>query len=55
MDMAKNAYWKSYGGHPGLNYLIDTIPDFLNSKGLSEYFQKIFFDNPKALYSFFKA
>ena len=53
MDMAKNAYWKSYGGHPGLNYLINTIPDFLKSKGLSEYFQKIFFDNPRSLYSFF--
>ena len=54
MDMAKNAYWKSYGGHPGLNYLINVIPVFLKSKGLSDYFQKIFFDNPRSLYSFFK-
>lgn len=53
MDMAKNAYWNSYGGRPGLNYLIDTIPDFLTSKGLEEYYQKLFFDNPKCLYSFF--
>ena len=53
MDMAKNAYWKSYGGGPGLNYLIETIPDFLESKGLQEYYQKLFFDNPKKLYSFF--
>jgi phosphotriesterase-related protein len=53
MDMAKNAYWKSYGGMPGLNYLLEKIPDFLESKGLSDYYQKIFFDNPKALYSFF--
>ncbi len=53
MDMAKNAYWKSYGGGPGLNYLIETIPGFLKSKGLEEYFQKLFFDNPKKLYSFF--
>lgn len=52
MDMAKNAYWKSYGGRPGLNYLIETMPDFLKSKGLQEYFQKLFFDNPKKLYSF---
>lgn len=54
MDMAKNAYWKSYGGQPGLNYLIETIPDFLKSKGLEEYYQQIFFENPKMLYAFFR-
>ena len=53
MDMAKNAYWKSYGGNPGLTYLIDTIPEFLKSKGLEMHFQKLFFDNPKELFSFF--
>ena len=46
MDMAKNAYWKSYGGNPGLKYLIESIPRFLNSKGLEEYYQRVFFDNP---------
>ncbi len=54
MDMAKNAYWKSYGGSPGLNYLIETIPDFLKSKGLEEHYNTLFFENPKNLYSFFK-
>ena len=54
MDMAKNAYWKSYGGSPGLTYLIDTIPAFLKSKGLEEHYQKLFFDNPKSLYSFLR-
>lgn len=53
MDMAKNAYWKSYGGKPGLTYLIETIPPFLKSKGLQEHYQKIFFENPRKLYSFF--
>jgi len=53
MDMAKNAYWKSYGGRPGLTYLIETIPEFLKSKGLEEHYQKLFYDNPKSLYSFF--
>ena len=53
MDMAKNAYWKSYGGNPGLTYLIGTIPVFLKSKGLEEHFQRLFFDNPKGLYTFF--
>ncbi len=52
MDMAKKAYWKSYGGSPGLTYLIDTIPKFLKSKGLEKYFQNLFFDNPQKLYSF---
>jgi phosphotriesterase-related protein len=52
MDMAKNAYWKSYGGSPGLNYLIETIPQFLKAKGLEEHYKKVFFDNPKKLYAF---
>ncbi|WP_149276808.1 phosphotriesterase family protein [Pareuzebyella sediminis] len=55
MDMAKNSYWKSYGGSPGLNYLIETIPAFLASKGLQDYYQNLFFDNPRILYSFFKS
>jgi len=54
MDMAKKAYWKSYGGSPGLNYLMETIPDFLKSKELEAYLQKFFFENPKRLYSFFE-
>lgn len=52
MDMAKNTYWKSYGGQPGLNYLIENIPLFLKEKGLEEYEQNLFFDNPQKLYTF---
>ncbi len=54
MDMAKNAYWSSYGGSPGMTYLLKTIPDFLRSKGLDHHFEKIFIDNPKSLYAFNK-
>jgi phosphotriesterase-related protein len=54
MDMAKNAYWKSFGGSPGLNYLLETIPVFLRSKDMEAYFQNLFFENPKHLYTFFK-
>lgn len=54
MDMAKNTYWNSYGGSPGLNYLITHIPEFLKSKGMEGHFKRIFFDNPRKLYSFFK-
>ena len=53
MDMAKNAYWTSYGGKPGLTYLMDTIPEFLKSKDLDVHYQKLFFYNPKELYTFF--
>ena len=53
MDMAKNAYWKSYGGEPGLTFLIDILPEFLKSKGLEAHFQHLFFDNPQKLYMFF--
>ncbi len=52
MDMAKNKYWKSYGGGPGLNYLIDTIPAFLNKKGLGHHLDAIFIQNPRELYTF---
>ncbi len=52
MDMAKNSYWRSYGGKPGLNYLIESIPDFLKAKGLEQYYKNLFFDNPKNLFTF---
>ena len=55
MDMAKNAYWKSYGGGPGLNYLIETIPTFLKSKALEAHYDKLFIENPKRLYAFYKS
>lgn len=54
MDMAKTTYWKSYGGSPGLNYLIETIPGFLKSKGMDEYYENLFFENPKKLFKFDK-
>lgn len=54
MDMAKNAYWKSYGGKPGLTYLLDTIPSFLAAKGLEKYWQNLFFDTPKRIFAFLK-
>jgi 5-phospho-D-xylono-1,4-lactonase len=54
MDMAKTTYWKSYGGSPGLNYLIETIPGFLKSKGMDEYYENLFFENPKKLFQFNK-
>ncbi len=52
MDMAKHTYWKSYGGKPGLNYLLTDFRDELNNRGLAGYYQNLFFSNPQRLYSF---
>ncbi len=52
MDMARNSYWKSYGGKPGLTYLLTEFRQELEVRGLSGYFQKLFFANPEKLYSF---
>ena len=52
MDMAKNTYWKSYGGKPGLIYLLTEFRQELETRGIGEYFGKLFFTNPQQLYSF---
>jgi phosphotriesterase-related protein len=51
MDMAKNSYWKSYGGKPGLNFLITEFSEELKRRSLEEYFGPLFFTNPAQLYS----
>jgi len=52
MDMAKTSYWKSYGGKPGLNYLLIEFKQMLQQRGLDAYFEKMFFTNPQKLYAF---
>ncbi len=52
MDMAKNTYWQSYGGTPGLNFLLENIPSFLKKYALEKYLKNIFIDNPKELFQF---
>lgn len=52
MDMAKNTYWKSYGGKPGLIYLLTEFKNEIEQRGLSTYSENIFFRNPRELYSF---
>ncbi|MHA7128868.1 phosphotriesterase family protein [Algoriphagus namhaensis] len=54
MDAAKNAYWKSYGGKPGLDYLLTTFPEELKTRGLEDYLDLIFIHNPRRIYSFIK-
>lgn len=52
MDMARNTYWKSYGGRPGLSFLLTTFKKDLEKMGLINYYDQLFFDNPRELYSF---
>lgn len=52
MDMAKHSYWKSYGGKPGLNYLLTEFRQMLITSGLEPYFENMFFTNPQKLYTF---
>lgn len=54
MDAARHTYWKSYGGGPGLAYLLTDFVKELHERGLAEHQQKIFVENPKQLYTFVK-
>ncbi|GJM64487.1 aryldialkylphosphatase [Persicobacter diffluens] len=53
MDMAKNAYWESYGGTPGLCYLYPKIKEVLYENGKEKYLNNIFHQTPMELFSFF--
>jgi 5-phospho-D-xylono-1,4-lactonase len=55
MDMARNAYWKSYAGKPGLVFLCTTFKQELETRGLGNYFEKLFFTNPHRLFSFIES
>ena len=52
MDAAKHRYWRSYGGQPGLNFLLTTFKDDLEKMGRGEYYRKLFYQNPQQLYTF---
>ena len=54
MDMARNTYWKSYGGKPGLSFLLTTFKNDLQKMDMLKYYEQIFFDNPQQLYCFNK-
>ena len=54
MDAARHTYWKSYGGKPGLTYLLTDFVAELHKRGLAKYQQKIFIENPRQLYAFVK-
>lgn len=53
MDAARSAYWKAYGGSPGLTFLLDTFRPQLLHAGLAEAdLQAIFVANPARAYAF---
>lgn len=53
MDAARRAYWRSFGGGPGLAYLVDTFVPILREAGLPErLLQRILVHNPAQAYAF---
>lgn len=54
MDAAKNIYWRSYGGQPGLDFLLTQFVRDLDEHGLQGYFDDLFVRNPANLYRFGK-
>ncbi|MBC7887274.1 MAG: aryldialkylphosphatase [Ferruginibacter sp.] len=54
MDAAKNTYWKSYNGKPGLDYLLTTFKEELSNRKLDAYTGNIFIKNPARIFSFEK-
>jgi len=52
-DMARRSYWKSYGGGPGIAYILEKFVPRLREEGLSEsVIQNILVNNPRRILSF---
>jgi phosphotriesterase-related protein len=52
-DGARAAYWRSYGGGPGLDTLLRDFSDRARSQGISDgILEKVFVDNPARAYAF---
>ena len=55
MDAARRSYWTSYGGKPGLVYLLTTFSKILREAGIhTGDLKMIFQDNPARAYTFRK-
>ena len=52
MDAARHTYWRSYGGGPGLDFLLTTFKQDLEGMELGDYYDKILRDTPQKLYTF---
>ena len=53
MDAARPAYWKSYGGSPGLGFLLNEFTREMAAAGIGErHWKQIFISNPASTYNF---
>jgi predicted metal-dependent phosphotriesterase family hydrolase len=53
MDAARRGYWRSYGGGPGLSYLLTDFSAQLRAMGVSaELLEKIFVSTPASTFTF---
>lgn len=53
MDAARRAYWRAYGGGPGLGFLLETFAPELRAAGLrTDDLERIFVRTPAATYAF---
>jgi phosphotriesterase-related protein len=52
MDLARRSYYPSYGGGPGLPYLIETFIPRLEAEGLTDAKRLLLVDNPARALSF---
>ena len=53
MDAARKTYWRSYGGGPGLTYLLTAFSDEMKQRGLTQQqWERIFIHNPARAYCF---
>ncbi|HEX8919643.1 MAG TPA: hypothetical protein VF898_14155, partial [Chloroflexota bacterium] len=51
MDLARRSYYPSYGGGPGLGYLLDTFVPRLRAEGLDDVVDAILVHNPARAFS----
>jgi predicted metal-dependent phosphotriesterase family hydrolase len=52
-DGARPSYWRSYGGGPGLDYLLREFSDRARSLGVTDgELRKVFVENPARAYAF---
>jgi predicted metal-dependent phosphotriesterase family hydrolase len=52
MDLARRSYYPSYGGGPGLGYLLETFVPRLRAEGLGEVVEQILVENPARAFAF---
>jgi phosphotriesterase-related protein len=53
LDAARQGYWTTYGGGPGLAYLLDGFASRMRERGLGDAEQhRLFVDNPARCYAF---